>query len=65
MCLPRNDTLWCSNVNSFRIAAGKVSPTQLIPLLWYQLLLAVFTIIYIAFPQISNKTLNFIDKNKK
>ena len=46
-------------------AAGKVSPTQLIPLLWYQLLLAVFTIIYIAFPQISDKTLNFIDKNKK
>lgn len=43
-------------------AAGKVSPTQLIPLLWYQLLLAVFTIIYIAVPQISNKTLSFIDK---
>ena len=46
-------------------AGDKVSPTQLIPLLWYQLLLAVFTIIYIAFPQISNKTLSFIDKNKK
>lgn len=46
-------------------AGDKVSPTQLIPLLWYQLLLAVFTIIYIAFPQISDKTLNFIDKNKK
>jgi len=46
-------------------AAGKVSPTQLIPLLWYQLLLAIFTIIYIFVPQISDKTLNFIDKNKK
>jgi len=43
-------------------AGDKVSPTQLIPLLWYQLLLAVFTIIYIAVPQISNKTLSFIDK---
>jgi len=46
-------------------AGDKVSPTQLIPLLWYQLLLAVFTMIYIFVPQISNKTLNFIDKNKK
>jgi len=46
-------------------AAGKVSPTQLIPLLWYQLLLAIFTMIYIFVPQISDKTLNFIDKNKK
>ena len=43
-------------------AAGKVSPTQLIPLLWYQLLLAIFTIIYIFVPQISSKTLNIIDK---
>lgn len=34
-----------------------VSPTQLIPLLWYQILLGVFSIIYIAFPQISNKVL--------
>jgi len=46
-------------------AGDKVSPTQLIPLLWYQLLLAIFTMIYIFVPQISNKTLNFIDKNKK
>ena len=43
-------------------AAGKVSPTQLIPLLWYQLLLAIFTIIYIFVPQISSKTLNIIDR---
>jgi Na+/H+ antiporter family protein len=43
-------------------AAGKVSPTQLIPLLWYQLLLAIFTMIYIFVPQISNKTLKIIDK---
>ena len=43
-------------------AAGKVSPTQLIPLLWYQLLLAIFTIMYIFVPQISSKTLNIIDK---
>ena len=46
-------------------AAGKVSPTQLIPLLWYQLLLAIFTMIYIFVPQISNKTLKLIDKNNK
>ena len=43
-------------------AAGKVSPTQLIPLLWYQLLLAIFTMIYIFVPQISDKTLKIIDK---
>ena len=43
-------------------AGDKVSPTQLIPLLWYQLLLAIFTIIYIFVPQISSKTLNIIDK---
>ena len=43
-------------------AAGKVSPTQLIPLLWYQLLLAIFTMIYIFVPQISSKTLNIIDR---
>ena len=43
-------------------AGDKVSPTQLIPLLWYQLLLAIFTIIYIFVPQISSKTLNIIDR---
>ena len=40
----------------------RVAPTQLIPLLWYQLLLGVFTLIYIFVPQISKKVLNVIDK---
>ena len=40
----------------------RVAPTQLIPLLWYQLLLGVFTLIYIFVPQISKKVLNIIDK---
>jgi len=43
-------------------AGDKVAPTQLIPLLWYQLLLGVFTLIYIFVPQISKKVLNIIDK---
>jgi len=44
-------------------AGDKVAPTQLIPLLWYQLLLGVFTLIYIFIPQISKKVLNILDKN--
>ena len=40
----------------------RVAPTQLIPLLWYQLLLGVFTLIYIFVPQISKKVLSIIDK---
>jgi len=44
-------------------AGDKVAPTQLIPLLWYQLLLGVFTLIYIFVPQISKKALNILDKN--
>jgi len=43
-------------------AGDKVAPTQLIPLLWYQLLLGVFTLIYIFVPQISKKVLSIIDK---
>lgn len=35
-----------------------VSPTELIPLLWYQILLVVFSVIYIALPKISDKVLN-------
>lgn len=34
-----------------------VSPTTLIPLLWYQILLALFTVLYIIFPKISDKVL--------
>ena len=34
-----------------------VSPTALIPLLWYQILLALFTVLYIIFPKISEKVL--------
>ena len=44
-------------------AGDKVAPTQLIPLLWYQLLLGVFTLIYIFVPQISKKALSILDKN--
>ena len=40
-----------------------VSPAQLIPLLWYQMLLGVFTIGYIMVPKVSNLVLNFINKN--
>ncbi|MFC2423037.1 MAG: Na+/H+ antiporter NhaC family protein [Fusobacterium polymorphum] len=43
-------------------AGDKVAPTQLIPLLWYQLLLGVFTLIYIFVPQISKKVLSVIDR---
>ncbi|WP_336020657.1 Na+/H+ antiporter NhaC family protein [Fusobacterium polymorphum] len=42
-------------------AGDKVAPTQLIPLLWYQLLLEVFTLIYIFIPQISKKVLSIVD----
>ena len=44
-------------------AGDKVAPTQLIPLLWYQLLLGIFTLIYIFIPQISRKALSILDKN--
>ena len=44
-------------------AGDKVAPTQLIPLLWYQLLLGIFTLIYIFVPQISKKALSILDKN--
>lgn len=40
-----------------------VSPAQLIPLLWYQMLLGVFTIGYIMVLKVSNLVLNFINKN--
>lgn len=45
-------------------AHDKVSPTELIPLLWYQFLLAIFTLIYIYFPKISTTVLTKLDKNK-
>lgn len=43
-------------------ANGSVSPTELMPLLWYQILLAVFTIIYIIIPKISEQTLARLDR---
>ncbi len=43
-------------------ANGSVSPTELMPLLWYQILLAVFTIIYIIIPKISEHTLARLDR---
>lgn len=43
-------------------AGDRVAPTQLIPLLWYQLLLAVFTFVYIFVPQISKKVLATLNK---
>src|SRR3712207_1802875 len=46
-------------------AKGAVSPADLMPLLWYQILLAVFCILYILMPQLSNKVLAFLDRTKK
>ncbi|MCI5724619.1 Na+/H+ antiporter NhaC family protein [Fusobacterium sp.] len=43
-------------------AKDAVSPTELIPLLWYQILLGVFSVIYIIFPAISEKVLKTLDK---
>ncbi|KYM61591.1 sodium:proton antiporter [Fusobacterium necrophorum subsp. funduliforme] len=45
-------------------AKGVVSPTQLIPLLWYQMLLFLFSVGYIMAPQLSQKVLSFLDKSK-
>lgn len=39
-----------------------VSPVQLIPLLWYQILLCIFSIIYIMIPKISERVLKTLDK---
>lgn len=46
-------------------ANGAVSPAALIPLLWYQILLALFSILYIMMPQMSNTVLAYLDKTKK
>lgn len=43
--------------------AGKVSPLDVIPLLWYQLLLFIFTAIFIFF-SINEKIIARLDKNK-
>lgn len=43
--------------------AGKVSPLDVIPLLWYQLLLFIFTSIFIFF-SINEKIIAKLDKNK-
>lgn len=43
-------------------AKDAVSPTELIPLLWYQIFLGVFSVIYIIFPAISEKVLKTLDK---
>ena len=43
--------------------AGKVSPLDVIPLLWYQLLLFIFTAIFIYF-SINEKIIAKLDKNK-
>ena len=45
-------------------AKHNVSPTSLIPLLWYQMLLGVFTIAYILTPTVSSKVLAFLDRTK-
>ena len=44
------------------LAKGAVSPTQLMPLLWYQILLFIFSVVYIMMPQLSKQVLNFLDK---
>ena len=47
-------------------ANDKVSPIEIIPLLWYQALLALFTVFYIFIPKISEIILKIVDrKNKK
>lgn len=43
--------------------AGKVSPLDVIPLLWYQLLLFIFTAVFIFF-SINEKIIARLDKNK-
>lgn len=43
--------------------AGKVSPLDIIPLLWYQLLLFIFTVVFIFF-SINEKIIAKLDKNK-
>ena len=43
--------------------AGKVSPLDIIPLLWYQLLLFIFTVVFIFF-SINEKIISKLDKNK-
>lgn len=43
--------------------AGKVSPLDIIPLLWYQLLLFIFTAVFIFF-SINEKIIAKLDKNK-
>lgn len=43
--------------------AGKVSPLDIIPLLWYQLLLFIFTVAFIFF-SINEKIIARLDKNK-
>lgn len=46
-------------------AKGVVSPTEVIPLLWYQMLLLVITVLYMIFPKISDKVLANLDKKNK
>ncbi len=43
-------------------ANGIVSPTELIPLLWYQILLGIFSVVYIVLPQISEGILKRLEK---
>lgn len=43
--------------------AGKVSPLDIIPLLWYQLLLFIFTVVFIFF-SINEKIIAKLDKDK-
>lgn len=44
---------------------GLVSPIDIIPLLWYQMLLGIFTIIYIFVPIFSDRVILILDKNKE
>lgn len=46
-------------------AKGVVSPTEVIPLLWYQMLLLVITVLYMICPKISDKVLANLDKKNK
>ncbi|PID67270.1 MAG: sodium:proton antiporter [Fusobacteriales bacterium] len=43
---------------------GRVSPVEIIPLLWYQIILGLFTIVYIFTPKLSEKIILFLDNKK-
>lgn len=43
---------------------GEVSPINIIPLLWYQMILGIFTMIYILIPKLSEKVISSLGEIK-